>query len=559
MANSLLPNNYPLLLLLLVFTSFLLHFPHPTTSLATRTPRTDVQIVIASCFHQNQIQNFTTPTSNPTTFYTLLRYSIQNLRFDLPKPLAIVLPSTVEELIGTVSCCRGHNVAVKVRCGGHSYEGTSFSAAPNNSNDDDFVIVDLMRLNGVSVDLETETAWVEGGATLGETYWAIAEASDNGYAFSAGSCPTVGVGGHIGGGGYGLLSRRYGVAADNVVDALLVDANGVLQDRKSMGEDVFWAIRGGGGGTWGIIYAWKINLLKIAPKLTAFTVSRQPSSKSNLSALLAKWQTVAPNLDPDLYLSCFVGSSLPQAANPNQISATFKGLYLGPKETALSTLNRAFPELAIGAADCYEMSWIESVLFFSGLDPVKSSVLDLKDRYFEDKHCFKAKSDYVRNEIPAEGIERMVEMLEKEPKGYVILDPYGGKMSEIRSDAIAFPHREGNLFTIQYLVEWRQEESGSNNSTRYVEWIREFYEAMTNFVSKAPRAAYVNYMDFDLGENGGAGDQVEVARVWGDKYFLGNFERLVMAKTLIDPHNVFNNQQSIPPLSSFTMELRDDV
>jgi FAD/FMN-containing dehydrogenase len=81
----------------------------------------------------------------------------------------------------------------------------------------------------ISIQVETETAWVERGATLGETYSAIADSSKN-HGFSAGSCLTVGVGGHIGGGGFGLLSRKYGLAADNVVDALLIDANGRLLD-----------------------------------------------------------------------------------------------------------------------------------------------------------------------------------------------------------------------------------------------------------------------------------------------------------------------------------------
>ena len=60
-----------------------------------------------------------------------------------------------------------------------------------------------------------------------------------------GICPSVGIGGHISGGGFGTLVRKHGLAADHVVDAYLIDVNGKILDRKSMGEDVFWAIRGG--------------------------------------------------------------------------------------------------------------------------------------------------------------------------------------------------------------------------------------------------------------------------------------------------------------------------
>lgn len=205
---------------------------------------------MASCLIVHNINNFTTfadaLNNRSRAYYELLNFSIQNLRLTqsmIPKPIAIILPESVKQLVHTVLCSREGPWEIRVRSGGHSYEGTSFIAADGAP----FVIIDMMNLNKVSVDLETKLAWVEGGATLGETYYAIAESS-NSHGFTAGSCPTVGIGGHFGGGGFGLLSRKYGLAADHVVDALLIDANGRLLDRETMGEDVFWAIRGGGGG-----------------------------------------------------------------------------------------------------------------------------------------------------------------------------------------------------------------------------------------------------------------------------------------------------------------------
>ncbi|XVE63967.1 hypothetical protein DITRI_Ditri07aG0063100 [Diplodiscus trichospermus] len=470
----------------------------------------------------------------------------------IPKPIAIILPESKEQLIGTLLCCTEGAWEIRVRCGGHSYEGTSSVA----SDGAPFVIIDMMNLNRVAVDLETETAWVEGGATLGETYHAIAESSSI-HGFSAGSCPTVGAGGHIGGGGFGLLSRKYGLAADNVIDALLLNADGEILDRQAMGEDVFWAIRGGGGGVWGIIYAWKIKLLKVPKTVTSFIVSR-PGSKADVAKLVDKWQHVAPNLQGDLYLSCFVGAGLPERKAIG-MSATFKGFFLGPRREAISILGRVFPQLGVAEEDCKETSWIESVLFFSGLGD-GARVSDLKNRYLKDKNYFKAKSDYVRYPINLTGIEAALEILNKEPKGYVILDPYGGMMNNISSESTAFPHRQGNLYTIQYLVEWHEQDK--NKSNDYIEWIRGFYNAMAEHVSWGPRAAYINYMDFDLGvmelinTSVPSEDAVEVARAWGEKYFLNNYDRLVKAKTLIDPNNVFKNQQGIPPATTIGVKAR---
>ncbi|KAM7470250.1 hypothetical protein LguiA_008433 [Lonicera macranthoides] len=506
--------------------------------------------LIASCLTHHNINTFTlysnTNTNDSPLYFQLLNFSLQNLRFSapsLPKPIAIILPQTKEQLVNTVLCCRKLSLEIRVRCGGHSYEGTSSVAASGAP----FAVIDMMNLDLVKVDLETESAWVEGGATLGQTYYAIAESSDC-HGFSAGSCPTVGVGGHISGGGFGLLSRKYGLAADNVVDALLVDAEGRLLDRKAMGEDVFWAIRGGGGGVWGIVYAWKIKLIKVPKTVTSFIVSR-PGTKEQVAELVHKWQYAAPILDDEFYLSCSVGAGLPERKGNIGLFATFNGFYLGSRKEAADILNRVFPELGIVAdQDCEEMSWIKSVHYFAGLGE-RSSIVDLKDRYFHGKTYFKAKSDYVRTPIPSGGIMLALEIMEKEPKGYIILDPNGGIMGRISSEAIAFPHRKGNLFTIQYLVEWKEGDNGK--SREYAEWIRGFYSAMAPYVSSVPRAAYINYMDLDLGVmEEDEEDGVEVAREWGEKYFLKNYDRLLRAKTLIDLFNVFRHQQGIPPLPS---------
>ncbi|OEL17513.1 Reticuline oxidase, partial [Dichanthelium oligosanthes] len=135
------------------------------------------------------------------------------------------------------------------------------------------MVIDLRNLNRVRVDAVTATAWAEFGATLGEVYYAVARSTllangSSSLAFTAGSCSTVSVGGHIFGGGFGLLSRKFMLAADNVLDALLIDNEGRVLDRSAMGEDVFWAIRGDGGGSWGVIYAWKPRLIPVPDTVT---------------------------------------------------------------------------------------------------------------------------------------------------------------------------------------------------------------------------------------------------------------------------------------------------
>ncbi|PRQ29817.1 putative cannabidiolic acid synthase [Rosa chinensis] len=122
-------------------------------------------------------------------------------------------------------------------------------------------------------------------------------------------------------------------------------------------------------------------------------------------------------------------------------------------------------------------------------------------------------------------------------------------MSEISESETPFPHRAGNLFMIQYYMSW--EEEGIEATNRYLSISRKFYKIMTPFVSKRPREAFQNYRDLDIGANLDNYTIFNIARVYGSKYFEGNFERLVHVKTDVDPQNFFKHEQSIPPLAQY--------
>ncbi|PIA48339.1 hypothetical protein AQUCO_01400740v1, partial [Aquilegia coerulea] len=488
-----------------------------------------------------------TPSFN--RFFILSSYNLRITKSSL-EPVVIVLPESKEQLSATILCCQENSVVFTIRSGGHSFEGLSYSAGTRA-----FIMIDLMNLNKVLVDLESKTAWVEGGATVGEIYHAIGRSSNH-LGFPAGLCPAVGSGGHIGGGGYGLMSRKFGLASDNVLDAILVNADGRLLNRKTMGEEVFWAVRGGGAGNWGAIYSWKIQLIDVPETVTAFRISRR-GSKTEAAELLSKWQLVAPNLEDEFSLMVsVVGES------ETSILSIFQGLYLGRKTSALVSIAHNYPELELLANECNEMTWVESMAYFPGI--AEGFTVDaLKERFAmcSQKFYYKWKGDYVRDSVSTEGIEGLLHMLMEEPRGQLELSPLGGMMSRIKSDVFPYPHRNGNLYAIGYLVAWGEEDDAHNGV--YMNWIRNVHEYMTPFVSKEPRAAYVNEVDLDLGvmdwenHNISMEEFVKLGRTWGEKYFLKNYDRLVRAKTLIDPYNVFRHRQSIPPM--FFQDLEDDM
>ncbi|KAF8408729.1 hypothetical protein HHK36_004797 [Tetracentron sinense] len=474
-------------------------------------------------------------TSNTSSYSYFLKSSIQNLRFSnttTPKPLLITTPIKESEIQTAILCSRKHDLQIRVRSGGHDYEGLSYLS------DEPFIIIDLVNLRSISVDLEDETAWVQAGATLGEIYYTIAEKSKI-HGFPAGICPSVGVGGHFSGGGFGTMLRKYGLAADNIVDAYLIDVNGRILNRELMGEDLFWAIRGGGGASFGIIISWKIKLVHVPPTVTVFSVHK--TLEHGATKLVHRWQYIADKLNEDLFIRIIIED----VGGEKTIQATFNSLFLGSTNKLISQMNKSFPELGLQAKDCTEMSWIESVLYFAGY-PNGSSLDVLLDRTHQDKSFFKAKSDFVKEPISEIELEGVWKRFLEEEIVFMIMDPYGGRMSEISESEIPFPHREGNLYNIQYLVKWIDGEIRA--SKKHVHWIRRLYRYMSPYVSKSPRAAYLNYRDLDLGRNNKVGNtSYSQARVWGRKYFKINFKRLVQVKSNVDPENFFRNEQSIPP------------
>ncbi|CAN1821214.1 Berberine bridge enzyme-like D-1, partial [Linum perenne] len=313
------------------------------------------------------------------------------------------------------------------------YEGLSYTSHQK------FVLIDLSNFKSIKIDIENNFAWVETGATLGELYYEIAKKSSV-HGFPAGSCPTVGV-----------MLRKYGLAADRVVDAKIVDVNGDVLNRNTMGEDLFWAIRGGGGASFGVILSWKLELVSVPQTVTVFSVAmtlKQNGSKINRTA-------------------------------------QFKGF-------------------------------------------------------------FKAKSDYVKEPISELGLKGLYRRVLEQETSMLILTPYGGKMSEISDSETPFPHRRGYIYKIQYIVTWDEEE----DTQGHMGWIRELYAYITPFVSMCPRAAYYNYRDLDLGRIENSNIGYKHGTIWGWKYFNGNFDRLMKVKTVVDPDNFFNDEQSIPVLSS---------
>ncbi|KAL3002863.1 hypothetical protein AAZX31_08G078200 [Glycine max] len=473
-------------------------------------------------------------TPKSPSFTSVLDSSGKNQRLlvpSTPKPKFIFTPTRDSHVQAAVICSKKLGIHLRVLSGGHDFEGVSYVSEIESP----FIVVDLIKLRDINVDIKSNTAWVQAGATNGELYYRIYEKSSL-HGFPAGTCTSLGIGGHITGGAYGSMVRKYGLGADNVLDAKIVDANGRILDRKAMGEDLFWAIRGGGGGSFGILLWWKVKLVPVPPTVTVFTVKK--TLEQGATKLLHRWQEVAPFLDENLFIRVRI-----QRAQ-STVTTSYEGLFLGGARKLLKIMKTSFPELGVTRKDCMETSWIKSVLYIAGFPSGTPPEVLLKGKPIA-KFFFKGKSDFVRKPIPETGLEGLRQRLLVEDSPLILWSPYGGRMNQFSESDTPFPYRNGTLFISLYISLWQE---GEKNVAKHIDWIGNLHNYMGAYVPSFPRGQYVNYRDLDLGINtkNNTGNIQESA--WGYRYFKNNFDRLIKIKTKVDPQNVFRHEQSIPPL-----------
>jgi hypothetical protein len=358
---------------------------------------------------------------------------VYNPRFDGARPDAVVEPVDSRDVQAILRWADRRDVRVTARSGGHSYAGYSTL--------DEGIVVDLRRLDGIDVDRGRRRVSIGAGAHAIDIVDALAR---HGGAVPLGSCPTVGLGGLALGGGYGLAARAWGLTADNVTRITAITPDGRLRraDRRH-DEDLFWALRGAGGGNFAIATRFELRVHR-APRAAWFR-----GSLPGVADAIAAWQAWAPEADPRLTALLQIGNG----------SVSVLGQYLGSEaqlNASLGPLRRAGASLTTGtsAYGPLQLRWA------NGRTSPRSS--------------FSAKSHYMSRALPARAREALAAELAR-TRCSILLDAYGGA-------AAAVAHRDVR-YSIQYLT-YAGDRAGLRRLHRIV----------------APHAngAYVNYIDPDL-------------------------------------------------------------
>ncbi|XP_023760782.1 tetrahydroberberine oxidase [Lactuca sativa] len=510
------------------------------SSLVDATPSTE-NFIICIQSNSNNVTSISQLLFTPAnaSFTPIWQVAVQNTRFlksSTPKPSVIITPVD-ETLIQTaLFCAKKHGYEMRIRSGGHDYEGLSYTA------DVPFVMLDFTNMRSIDIDVVNRTTWVQPGATLGELYYSISQKTDTLY-FPGGVCPTVGVGGYVGGGGYGNLVRKYGTAADNVLDVRFMDVNGNIMNRKSMGKDLFWAIRGGGASSFGIVLAWKLRLVPVPEKVTVFILNK--TSEEGVTEIFHKYQYVAPTIDRNLHIRTQVFAEYIGNTTKKTIRIMFEGIYQGTRDTLLPLLDEKFPELGVTREICEEIRSIQSTSVFWGFpSSIPTEIHTNRSAIFKLNN--KSKSDFLRTPIPIRGLRKIWrKLMQNDGSALFMINPFGGRMDDYSETAIPYPHRAGVLLQILKTVNFNGQTSDTTpTSLRRLAWLQSMEEVFTPYVSKNPREAYSNYNDLDFGVGS---SNYEEASLWGERYWKrDNFKKLIRIKANVDPHNFFRRPQSIP-------------
>jgi hypothetical protein len=417
-----------------------------------------------------------------------------NANYSGIRPLAVVQPLDAADVSEVVRWAQKTSVPIVARSGGHSYAGYSTTRG---------VVVDLSRLAGVGVT--AGQAVVGTGARLGTIYNTL---GSHGLAIPAGTCPSVGIGGHALGGGFGLASRAWGLAADNLVSVQIVTADGqvLIADAKNH-SDLFWACRGGGGGNFGIVT--KLVFRTHAVATGSYFVATWPWAQAE--EVVDSYLRWGPGTPDGLGALCRLSTG------PSGPAVQVFGQFLGDEsrlKSILADLQPAAAKLVTGTS-----AWLDLVRRWAGcLGHTLPSCAVPVDTGFV------ASSDYIATVPSSAQLPLFRQVVEQRGTdgGALLIDAYGGAVNRVAPGATAFVHRN-NRASIQYYA--------SGDPGRARAWVNATRATLEPVVSGQ---AYVNYIDPDLTN-------------WEHAYYGSNLPRLKQVKRRYDPHNLFHFAQSIRP------------
>ncbi|HWC37398.1 MAG TPA: FAD-binding oxidoreductase [Acidimicrobiales bacterium] len=418
------------------------------------------------------------------------------------RPRAIVRCGDVGDVIATVNFARENSLDLSVRGGSHS--------VPGFGTNDGGAVIDLSPMKGVRVDPATRTARAAGGCTWGDFNHAT---YPFGLATTGGIISTTGIAGLTLGGGIGYLSRGFGLSLDNLLSVDVVTADGrflVASDKEN--EDLFWALRGG-GGNFGIVTSFEYQLHSVRDVFAGIFFYPLERTRDVLE-FYRDYVADAPE-EMGLFPAFQIAPPLPfiDEADHGKTFCAIVSCWAGPLdkgEKALQPIRSAAPTVA-------EMVTPMPYHVINGLfDPLLPPGL---------QHYWKAS---FASELTNGAIEAHVEHGPNVPavSSTMHIYPINGACHRVSSSATAFAYRDASFATVIAGM-WPDPADNEKNT----EWVKGYHEALR---PHSESGGYINFMAGD--------DQGRIRDNYKD-----NYRRLAGIKKRYDPDNLFHLNQNIEP------------
>lgn len=469
-------------------------------------------------------------------------------------PEAIRLVASTEQVVQAVTEAVRARKRVSVRSGGHCY--ADFVHHPDTD-----VIIDTSALNGIAYDPARNAFAIGAGAQLGQIYEALYK--EWGVTIPGGACLTVGIGGHASGGGFGPLTRRFGLVADHIeaVEMVVVDASGrvrtVVASRAPSDphRDLWWATAGGGGGSFGVITRYWFRSpaatgttpglqLPAPPREVLVSLTEIPWSRLDAPSMarlvrnFCAWHvdngaTSSPFISLSGYLLMRQGAT-GGAALFTQVDGTDPDAdrLLADYAAALTAgtgLTASFPSRRV--------PWLASTKLLGTSSPVL-----LYDHTLRSA----VKTAWLKGSFTDAQLAVMYRYLTRtdysNPNAVISLNGGGGRTNDTAPDATAVPHRDAALIALyeNFWIDRREDD-------KHLAWLRDLYRESFQDTGGVPvpndltGGCYINDPDPDLSDPAWNASGVP----WHTLYWRANYARLQQVKARWDPTDFFRHSQSI--------------
>ncbi|MBT7950746.1 MAG: FAD-binding oxidoreductase [Gammaproteobacteria bacterium] len=421
------------------------------------------------------------------------------------KPRVIVRCKGVADVIDAVNFGRDNQLDIAIRGGGHNVSG--------NAVCDGGVMIDLSLMKAAKVDPVARTAWVQGGAQLGDL---DRETQLFALVAPAGVVSDTGVAGLTLGGGTGWVSGKFGLTVDNLISVDLVTAEGkYIKASDSENSDLFWGLKGG-GGNFGVATSFEFHLQDLGPVVMRCMVMYPEDDAENI---LANWREVLPSLPDEVTTLATLWRipaipAFPDELHNKSVVTIFAVCACSVEEG--EKLVQPLRELG------------EPLLDLSGPVPFVD-VQQQFDPFFtpQGEKLYYWKSLELYN-LDDEVIQSILDGAKnRADRTLIVIQAMRGQYSRVAADATAFGDRSAP-FWLELNSTWLDPKESDDQ----IAWTRNFWSDMQRFSSGK---IYLNHPGFDEEDD-------LVKKAYGD-----NYERLVALKDKYDPDNLFHMNQNIKP------------